>query len=119
VLQEPNGKFGPLVQRALYKAENIVVFATKSGKLTSELAAKWFAEIFLQNSGDNSILCLDSWTGQTEKTFEKVKKGNKSYKILTIPPGSTGLIQPLGCLHFSTLEKFFEEMFGPYYPLKL
>lgn len=40
VLQETGGKFGPIVEQTLYKADNIVTFASKSGKLTSDLAIK-------------------------------------------------------------------------------
>ena len=37
VLQEKDGKFEPMVQKTIYKAENIVRLASKSGKLTSNL----------------------------------------------------------------------------------
>lgn len=40
VLKEKDGKFGPKIEKNLYKADNILVFASTSGKLTSELAIR-------------------------------------------------------------------------------
>jgi len=55
VLLETSGKFGPIVEKTLYKAENIVVFASKSGKLTSDLAINWFTNVFLP--GNTLFFC--------------------------------------------------------------
>nr|XP_012217170.1 PREDICTED: uncharacterized protein LOC105669005 [Linepithema humile] len=40
VLQETGGQFGPVVEMNIYKAENIVVVPSKSGKLSSDLAVQ-------------------------------------------------------------------------------
>lgn len=85
VLQEISGKFGPIVEKTLYKADNIVIFTSKSGKLTSDLAVNWFANVFLSNTGENSVLLLDSWTGQTEKKFNNIDTDNKTSKFLRFP----------------------------------
>ncbi|KYN12147.1 hypothetical protein ALC57_15691 [Trachymyrmex cornetzi] len=100
VLQESNGKFDPVVEKTLYKANNIVALASKSGKLTSDIAAKWFAEVFLPIAGENSVLLLDSWTGQTKSKFDNIDTGNRNVNIITIPPGTTGLIQSLDVYAF-------------------
>lgn len=93
VLQELGGQFELIVQKTTYKADNIVAFALTSGKLTSDLAIKWFKDVYLPNAGERSVLCLDSWTRQTEKKFNNINKGDKNVKIMTIPSGTTGLIQ--------------------------
>lgn len=109
VLQETGGKFGPTVEKNIYKADNILVFASKSGKLTSDLAIKWFENVFLPNTGEKSLLLLDSWTGQTAKKFDSVEKHNKEVQILTIPAGTTGLIQPLDVYTFRPWKNFLKQ----------
>lgn len=109
VLQETSGRFGPIIQKSMYKADNILVFATKSGKLTSDIVIKWFKNVFLPNGGKKSILCLDSWSGQTEKKFENIDKGNKEVKILTIPTGTTGFTQPLDVYVFRPWKNFLKK----------
>jgi len=94
-LQETNGQFGPIVEKTMYKDENIVAFASNSGKSTSKLIVKWFEEIFLLTAENESTLCLDSWTGQKEKIFTNTNKGSKKVKVFTIPAGATGFSQPL------------------------
>jgi len=59
VLKEKDSKFGPKIEKDLYKSNNILVLASTSGKLTSELAIRWFEQIYLPNN-EKSVLCLDS-----------------------------------------------------------
>lgn len=106
VLKEKDGKFGPKIEKDLYKADNILVFASTSGKLTSELAIRWFEQIYLPNTNEKSILCLDSWTGQDEKKFNTIDKYGKEINILTIPAGTTGMIQPLDVYAFRPWKNF-------------
>jgi len=63
VLKEKDGKFGAKIEKDLYKANNILVLASTSGKLTSELAIRWYEQIYLPNTNEKSVLCLDLWTG--------------------------------------------------------
>lgn len=109
VLQEPSGKFGPIVENNMYKAENIVVFAIKSGKLTSELAMRWYEDVFLPNTNQESILLLDSWTEQKDTKFDDIEKGEKLVKILTIPAGAIGLVQPLDVYVFRPWKNFVKQ----------
>ena len=106
VLKEPGGKFGPIVQKSIYTAENIVAVPSTSGKLTSKIVADWYKNIFLQTFSKQSVLCLDSWTGQTKKIFENIHSKGKKVQILTIPPGTTGLIQPLDIYGFRPWKNF-------------
>lgn len=108
VLQVSDGQFGPTVQKNMYKAENISVYPSKSGKLTSKIAVEWFEKDFLSIAGKDSLLLLDSWSGQTEKVFEKINKGNKIIKINTIPAGTTGFIQPLDVYAFRPWKNFIK-----------
>lgn len=106
VLQETDGKFGPRVQKNLFKAENVLIFASNSGKLTSALVKTWFQEVFLPSSSDKSVLLLDSWSGQNSKLFESFLKSEKSIQIENIPAGTTGMIQPLDVFFFRTWKNF-------------
>uniref|UniRef100_A0A914PDG6 Transposase n=1 Tax=Panagrolaimus davidi TaxID=227884 RepID=A0A914PDG6_9BILA len=55
---------------------------------------KWVKDIFLPNAAKNSVLLLDSWPGFNDaKEMPEIKK--KKIDILTIPPKTTGKIQPL------------------------
>ena len=82
VLQETNGRFGPIEGKSMYAAENIVALASKSRKLTADISKEWFERIFLSVAKNQSILCLDSWTGQSEKTFDNINCQNKNVKIV-------------------------------------
>jgi len=106
VMQEKNGQFGPIVEKNLFRARNITVYASTSGKLTSDLAIKWFKEVFLPNVGENSILCVDSWSGQGETKFQTVENSQKKVKVMTIPSGTTGMIQPLDVYGFRPWKNF-------------
>lgn len=108
VLQEVNGCFGPIVERNLYRAENIFVQASTSGKLTSNIAIEWFQNVFLPNVGKRAILCLDSWSGQTQEKFQNIDKDGKDVKVLTIPAGVTGMIQPLDVYGFRPWKNFLK-----------
>ncbi|EFN75853.1 hypothetical protein EAI_16727, partial [Harpegnathos saltator] len=109
VLQETGDHFGPIVQKTMYKADNIVTFASTSGKLTSDLAIKWFEDVYLPNFGERSVLCFNSWKGQTEKQFDNIDKGGKDVKIMTIPAGATGMIQPLDVYTFRPWKNFLKQ----------
>ncbi|KYM94615.1 hypothetical protein ALC62_14757 [Cyphomyrmex costatus] len=105
VLQEKDGKFRPVVKKNLFEPENVYVLASNSGKLTSNLVKQWFEEDFLPASNEKTVLLLDSWSGQNEKTFESFSISRKYFKVVgttvkTIPAGTTGMIQPLDVFFF-------------------
>ena len=64
VLKESSEQFGPRVKEGLFKANNIYLQASKSGKLSSELLQMWLQDVFFPNVEENSALLLDSWSGQ-------------------------------------------------------
>jgi len=108
VLQEPGGKFGPNVQKTIYKAKNISVYPSSSGKETSEIAANWFEKDFLSVVGKNSLLLLDCWSGQKEKVFKNINTGRKVVKVKNIPAGTTGSIQPCDVYGFRPWKNFIK-----------
>jgi len=88
VLKEKDANSGQRLKKT-YKANNILVLASTFGKLISELAIRWFEQIYLPNTNEKSVLCLDSWTGQNEKKFNTIDKRGKKVNILMIPAGTT------------------------------
>ncbi|EFN78025.1 hypothetical protein EAI_10585, partial [Harpegnathos saltator] len=47
--------------------------------------------------------------GQTEKQFDNIDKGGKDVKIMTIPAGATGMIQPLDVYTFGPWKNFLKQ----------
>jgi hypothetical protein len=95
-MQEQSGSFGPRVIQSLFKAPNIYVTATKSGKLTINELKIWFKEIYFPAVGDKSVLFIDSWNTYKDRDLIKgVTPEGKNVEILTIPPNTTSLAQPL------------------------
>lgn len=84
VLKEPTGTFGPQVEQTLFGPVNIYIAASKSGKLTKEHFKNWFKEICLQNTEENSLLLLNSWTGYCPELLEEFISKDRQVKILTI-----------------------------------
>jgi len=104
ILQETNGQFRPIVEKTMYKAENIV--ASNSEKSTSKLTVKWFEKIFLLTAENESMLCLNSWTGKKEKIFTNTNRGTKKVKVYTIPARAIGFSQPLDVYGFKPWKNF-------------
>jgi hypothetical protein len=108
VLQEKTGSFGPRVLQTLFKAPNIYVTATKSGKLTKNELKLWFKDLYFPTVGSKSVLLIDSWTTYKNKEMIKsVTPERKSVEILTIPPNTTSFIQPLDKYGFRFLYHYF------------
>lgn len=95
-----------MVEKNLYKADNIFVLPSASGKLTSDLAAQWYKDVYVPNADEHSVLCLDFWTRQTKKNYDKVDINEKDVNIFTIPAGTTGMIQPLDVYGFRPWKTF-------------
>jgi Tc5 transposase-like protein/DDE superfamily endonuclease len=76
----------------MFRAENVIVTCSKSGKLTSSHVDYWRDEIVIPNMPKKSLLLSDSWKGQNDKKiYEKVP----GLKRLQIPDKTTDRIQPL------------------------
>lgn len=110
-LQEPSGSFGENVARGLHKAPNLYVVASKSGKMTKELILEWFRNVYFPIAPLSSILFVDSWTGFNDRNaIEKQNKTDKEFRLLQIPPKTTGLIQPLDVGFFRTWKQFIRNI---------
>ncbi|XP_015434023.1 PREDICTED: uncharacterized protein LOC107189858 [Dufourea novaeangliae] len=105
VLKETNGEFVPRVQENLFRSANVFVTASKSGKLTSHHFNIWLTEVFLPKTGSQSVLLLDSWSGHCPSSFQQSIPADIDLIALTIPKGTTGLIQPLDVFGFRQREE--------------
>ncbi|KAL1487471.1 hypothetical protein ABEB36_008988 [Hypothenemus hampei] len=106
VLREPSGEFGPRVEQNLFRPENVYIMASKSGKLTTEHFKTWMTEVFIPNTGQKSLLLLDSWSGQCPAVIQAVYINDKDITARTIPAGTTGMIQPLDVFGFRVWKNF-------------
>lgn len=86
-------KFGPQVKETFFTAPNVYVQASKSGKLSTELFREWFTNVYVPNTGTQSALLLDSWTGLAS-ILELVPPPppNKKVAVYTIPKKTKGSI---------------------------
>ncbi|KYN31568.1 hypothetical protein ALC56_14066 [Trachymyrmex septentrionalis] len=60
VLKETNDIFESRVQETLFIPINVIVKASKSGKMTSDHFKMWLEEAYFPNSGSNNVLFIDS-----------------------------------------------------------
>ncbi|XP_023288695.1 uncharacterized protein LOC111674042 [Orussus abietinus] len=108
LLKEASGQFGPVVEKTLFRPQNIFPLASKSGKLTSEHFKTWLKDVLYPNIGQQSILLLDSWSGHCSDTIEKTKPADKKIVSMMIPKGTTprGRIRPLDVCGFRVWKNF-------------
>lgn len=72
---------------------NLQIYWSKSGLMGSEIAKMWMDEVFLDMAEDESVLIIDSWSGYKQMmTMPQIAA--KNLKIVTLPPGSTSVLQP-------------------------
>lgn len=71
----------------------------------------WFKKIYFPNSGNDSILLLDSLTTYKDRVeIDKSKPNNQKYQVITIPGGITGYVQPLDVLFNRTYKTFVRRL---------
>lgn len=109
ILQEASGSFGPNVMRDMWKSEELFVLASKSGKITKDLLKKWFIEVYFPAAGEESLLLVDSLTTYRDRT-EVDLETDATYTLEIIPPGTTGMIQPLDVYFFRMYKGFFRRI---------
>ncbi|EFN84585.1 hypothetical protein EAI_12489, partial [Harpegnathos saltator] len=106
VLKEASvGKFGPRVEENLFKPENVIVKASKSGKMTSDHFKMWLEQAYFANIGLNRVL-RDSWTGHCPNTISDLTPPGTHITTMIIPKGTTGKIQPLDVYGFRIWKNF-------------
>ena len=76
-LKEPKGRMNDNIKAHLYKADNVVVTCSASGKLTTSLVEYWRDHVFLFSISlsSKSLLFTDSWSGQsdTKGIYKKIE----------------------------------------------
>jgi len=91
-LKEVSGRISENSKKNLFKAKNIVVTCSKSGKLTSSLVTYWRDQCLIPNLRSRTLLLLDSLPHQVNP---QVYEGLKHFEYTVIPPKTTSIIQPL------------------------
>ena len=120
VLQEANGVFGPLVQQNLFRADNVYVLASKSGKMQKEHLRAWFEDVFFPNVQNDVALMVDSWsTYKNKDLIESAKPDGTNLLIVTCPPGSTPLCQPLDVYGIRMYKEFVKIIYDRVVAAKL
>jgi len=112
-LQEPGGKFGPIVEKNLFRPSNVVVTCTKSGKLTKDIVKKlWSDKILFPSIRMKSLILLDSWSGHNKQSiYSDPEGGDKTCDLLVIPPKTTSIAQPLDCYYFGQHKDIARKMY--------
>ena len=111
VLKEPSGSFGPRVSQSMFRANNVYLVASRSGKVTKDIIKEWFTDVFFPNVGNVTTLLLDSLTTQNDEgMIEEITPTGIEFDILTIPPGSTSIIQPLDVYFFRPWKNFVRKL---------
>ncbi|OWA55117.1 hypothetical protein BV898_19502 [Hypsibius exemplaris] len=111
VIQEPSGNFGPRIRKELFKAPNLVVRASKSGKMEKRHLADFYCDVYFPTAGDNTALLVDSWPVFADITLlDKANIEKKEMDFAMIPAGTTGMIQPFDVYGFRPWKCFFRHI---------
>ena len=78
---------------------------SSSGKMTKNHVKRWLINAFIPDVTNNTLLLLDSWSGQTDNdifTDEEITRTlqNKRIRTAIIPPKTTRFVQPLDVYFF-------------------
>lgn len=99
--QEKGGSFGSKVETMIrqFTPNNMYVDSSASGKMTKYHVKKWYKNVFKLDvpTDDNiqTLLLLDSWSGQTDTAIVHEIFPGKKISVSVIPPKATKYIQPL------------------------
>ncbi len=111
-LQEINSKFGPIVENQLFKANNIQLVCSSSGKMTKELIKKFSQEILKPIVKNDFVLMLDSWPGHNKQEIYDNIFENINCNLQVIPAGTTSYIQPLDKVLFRQWKYFAKTIYN-------
>lgn len=68
---------------------------------------EWFEHVFFPNVSDDCLLIVDSWTPYRDRqAIANVTPPSKNLEMKTVPPGTTGLVQPLDRFFFRMWKMF-------------
>lgn len=107
VLQEKDGVFGEYVQQHMFNHPVLCVLASSSGLVTKNILQKWYGDVFYKNCGQRCMLLVNSLTSFNDQNFyNQVKPRNVHCEQKTVPPKTTGKIQPLDVGYFRHYKSF-------------
>lgn len=112
IFQEPKGYFGPFVQKEISKflPSNMVVKCSKSGKMNKVLLKEFYEKCIKPEINGKFYLLQDSWKGQTDIIPLNAVFG-ENCQLFTIPPKTTGHIQPLDVYFFRQYKIFARKIY--------
>jgi hypothetical protein len=108
-LQEANGHMSDNIKRNLFKAKNVVITCSKSGKLTTSLVEYWVNNVLIPTIGNKKCLLLsDYWGGQRDvKLYQSLKHTTR----LEIPKKTTSMIQPCDVYYNRQFKHIVRQMY--------
>lgn len=123
--QELKGRMGPKVEPSYFRAKNVEVTCSSSGKLTTSLFERYVSHALEPVLTDNCLLLLDSWGGQqSDDSFSSVKEETGFVcSRLCIPPGATATTQPLDVYYNrpwkGVVKRFYDYVMANRLPINL
>ncbi|GAV00666.1 hypothetical protein RvY_11484 [Ramazzottius varieornatus] len=94
----------------MFKAGNLYVTASTSGKMMKQLYIEWCEKVFFPQMNQHCICLADSWPTFADQEAMDVKPEELEYEMTTIPPKVTGQIQPLDVLCFRMYKGYFRKV---------
>ncbi|OWA55353.1 hypothetical protein BV898_19737 [Hypsibius exemplaris] len=109
VIQENSGKFGPIVKKSLPTTPNLVIRASKSGKLDKAILKDFYKEVFFTGVTEPTLLLVDSWGAHMDEVLvDECKPKDLNLNVRIIPPGTTGKVQPFDVFYFRQKKAFIK-----------
>ena len=106
-LQGQTGKLEPRVKRSPYRANNIHVTCSKSGKLTKTHIQYWTEKVLHPSVSQDCLLLFHSWSGQIDPSiYNDIFDDDITSERMQIPAKTTGDIQPLDRYFFRQWKYF-------------
>lgn len=98
------------IKQNLFKADNVIITCSQSGKLTTSLVEYWVQKVLIPTLGDRKTLLLsDCWGGQRDN---KLYQSLKNLTRLEIPKKTTSMIQPCDVYYNRQYKYIIRQIFG-------
>jgi len=97
-LREIGGRFGPEIERRLYRPHNVSLTCTRSGLFTDSIYKWWVDTVLASNikPDQKSLFIADSWAPHRNvENYEALASHGDNFKYEIIPPQTTSICQPL------------------------
>uniref|UniRef100_A0A1I7UKP6 HTH CENPB-type domain-containing protein n=1 Tax=Caenorhabditis tropicalis TaxID=1561998 RepID=A0A1I7UKP6_9PELO len=110
-LKESKGKFP---KKGHFQADNLFVTCHTSHIMTKELMKTFFENVVFDPAmPKDSLLILDSWSSwKDQSAIDSVTPSSNKCKVLVIPAGCTGLVQPCDVGLFGGFKKVVKTITG-------